>query len=126
MPPPEMSFPQRSHTRKAALEYVGVPVDRRRDMPLSPEWAARLDRLEEHHRRDLRKFAGWCSARGIAPGEVTQEVFNRFFEFLQEQSIQHNYKERWRRPIRSWNKAIAIDELVTRRSKASSAAAPRG
>jgi hypothetical protein len=42
----------------AALEYVGVSVDRRRDMPLSPEWAAHLDRLEERDRMDSRKFAG--------------------------------------------------------------------
>ena len=67
---------------KAALEYVGVPVDRRRDMPLSPEWAALLDPLEDPNRLDLRKFAGWCSARGIAPVQVTQEVFNGFFRFL--------------------------------------------
>jgi hypothetical protein len=93
----------------AALEYVGVPVDRRRDMPLSSEWAALLDHLDDHQRMDLRKFAGWCSARGIKPSEVTQEIFNRFFEFLQEQSVQHNYKERWHRPRRAWNKGVASE-----------------
>jgi integrase len=40
---------------------------------------------------------------------VTQEVFNRFFAFLQEQSVQHNYKERWHRGRRAWNKAIATE-----------------
>jgi integrase len=97
---------------KAALEYVGVPVDRRRDMPLSPDWADLLDqveKLDEHYRTDLRKFAGWCSARGVAPDAVKQQTFVDFFAFLQEQSIQHNYRERAHRARRAWNTAVAVD-----------------
>jgi integrase len=97
---------------KAALEYVGVPVDRRRDMPLSAGWADLLnqvEKLDEHHRTDLRKFAGWCSARDIAPCAVGQNTFADFFAFLQEQSVQYNYRERAHRARRAWNAAVAVE-----------------
>jgi site-specific recombinase XerD len=92
-----------------ALAHVGIAVDRRRDMPLQPEWAALLDGLANEHRVDLRKFAGWCSARGIKPAEVDQAVLERFFVFLDEQSTQHNVKERGHRARRAWNAAVAVE-----------------
>lgn len=94
---------------KRALAHVGIAVDRRRNMPLDPEWAALLDGLEKEYRIELRKFAGWCSARGIKPPEVNQEIFERYFAFLEEQSIQHNVKERGQRARRAWTAAVAVE-----------------
>ena len=75
-----------SRLRKA-LEYVGIDVDRRRNMPLSGSWEGLLNGLKEAARVDLRKFAGWCSARGIEPEAVTPDVFDNYYIFLEEQSI---------------------------------------
>lgn len=94
---------------KRALTEVGIAVDRRRNMPLDPAWQTLLAPLPEMKRVELRKFAGWCSARGIAPKAVGRQSFADYFAFLSEQSIQHNIKERWRRPWRVWNEAVAVE-----------------
>jgi integrase len=96
-----------SRLRKA-LEHVGIPVDRRRNMPLSPAWEARLNKAGKK-RIDLRKFAGHCSARGIEPQNVTQETFDSYYEYLGEQSIEENFLERGHRARRGWNDAIAVE-----------------
>jgi hypothetical protein len=92
-----------------AMTEVGIDVDRRRDMPLDPDWVELLTSLPERKRVELRKFAGWCSARGIAPAAVRQQTFADYFAFLAEQSIQHNLKERWRRAWRVWNEEVAVE-----------------
>jgi hypothetical protein len=40
---------------------------------------------------------------------ITQDVFDRYYKFLEEQSIQHNLRERWHRARRVWNEAVAIE-----------------
>ncbi len=97
-----------SRLRKA-LEHVGIAVDRCRNMPLSAAWEALLSAIEGAKRVDLRKFPGWCSARGIEPEDVTQDVFDSYYKLLEEQSIQHNLRERWHRARRAWNQVVAID-----------------
>jgi hypothetical protein len=94
---------------KLALAEVGIAVDRRRDMPVDPNWAALLATLADRKRVELRKFAGWCSARRIAPAAVQQQTFADYFAFLAEQSIQHNLKERWRRAWRVWNEEVVVE-----------------
>jgi site-specific recombinase XerD len=94
---------------KGALAHVGIAVDRRRNMPLDPKWAALLGGLDRNYRVDVRKFAGWCSARGIKPADVDQSVLERFFRFLEEQSVQHNVKDRVHRARRAWNAAVAVE-----------------
>jgi len=78
-------------------------------MPLDPAWEALLTTLTDRARVELRKFMGWCSARGIAPKAVAQPTFADYFAFLSEQSIQHNVKERWRRAWRVWNEEVAVE-----------------
>jgi integrase len=97
-----------SRLRKA-LAHVGIPVDRRRAVPLGRRWAALLSKVGGTKAIDLRKLAGWCSARDIEPRAVSQEVFDEFYEYLKEQSIQHNLKERWHRARRAWNDAVALE-----------------
>ncbi len=93
---------------KKALEHVGIAIDRRRDMPLIPSWETLLNTMAETKRLDLRKFAGRCSALAVEPEAVTQAVFEGYYEFLEEQSIQHNLRERWHRARRAWNEAVAV------------------
>lgn len=97
-----------SRLRKG-LAHVGIPVDRRRNMPLSGSWEGLLNAMDEAKRLELRKFAGWCSARGVQPEAVTQDAFESYYKFLEEQSIQHNLRERWHRARRAWNDAVAIE-----------------
>ena len=66
---------------KKSLEHVGIPVNRRRNMPLSPTWEALLSPLARDKRADLRKLAGRCSALGIEPDALTQQVFEDFTHF---------------------------------------------
>ncbi len=99
-----------SKTRlRKALEHVGIPVDRRRRMPLAQDWAALLTGLDQKYAIDLRKFAGRCSTLAIAPAAVTQQTFDDYFRYLDEQSIQQNVKERWHRARRAWNAAVAVE-----------------
>jgi hypothetical protein len=93
---------------KKSLEHVGIPVDRRRNMPLSP-WEALLSPLARDKRADLRKLAGRCSALGIEPDALTQQVFEDFTHFLEQQSIQHNVRERGHRVRRAWNEEVALE-----------------
>jgi site-specific recombinase XerD len=94
---------------RRALTFVGIAVDRRRDMPLGEPWVKLLTGLPDMERVNLRKFVGWCSARGRAPADVDATVFDHYLAFLEEQSIQHNVRERWHRARRAWNKAVAVE-----------------
>jgi hypothetical protein len=56
----------------------------------------------------LRRLAGWCSSRDIAPSDVSPKTFLDFYEFLRTQSVQRNVRERWQEARRAWNKAVAL------------------
>jgi integrase len=91
-----------------AMSHAGVDVDRRRrNTRLLPVWDALLGQLGPEHWKRLRRFAGWCSARGVAPSDVTPETFTAFFQFLQTQSVQRNLRARWHEARCTWNKAVA-------------------
>jgi len=91
---------------RRALEYVGIPVDRRR---LLPAWVALLATLDRKHAIDLRKFAGRCTTLAVDPAAVTQQTFDDYFRYLDEQSVQQRLRERWHRARRAWNAAVAIE-----------------
>lgn len=94
---------------RRALEYVGIPVDRRRNSELLPAWVALLATLDRKHAIDLRKFAGRCTTRAVDPAAVTQQTFDDYFRYLDEQSVQQRLRERWHRARRAWNAAVAIE-----------------
>jgi hypothetical protein len=92
-----------------AMSHAGVDVDRRRrNTRLLPVWDALLEQLGPEHWKRLRRFAGWCSARGIAPSDVTPDTFTAFLQFLQTQSVQRNLRARWHEARCTWNKAVAL------------------
>lgn len=94
---------------RRALEYVGIPVDRRRNSELLPAWVALLATLDRKHAIDLRKFAGRCTTLAVDPAAVTQQTFDDYFRYLDEQSVQQRLRERWHRARRAWNAAVAIE-----------------
>ena len=46
--------------------------------PVSPQWQALLAKLDSKKRFDLKKLAEFCTADGIAPEAVDDEVLSRF------------------------------------------------
>ncbi|MFC3101063.1 site-specific integrase [Altererythrobacter lauratis] len=97
-----------SRVRKA-LELAGVKVHRqRRNFTLSPAWEELVAPLSTRDRRDIRRFAGWCSVREISPQDVTPSTFEQFYAYLEQQMIQRNPRERGHVARRAWSRAIAL------------------
>lgn len=97
-----------SRVRKA-LEIAGVKVHRqRRNFTLSPAWEKLVSPLSTRDRRDIRRFAGWCSVREISPHEVSAATFEQFYAYLDQQMIQRNPRERGHVARRAWSRAIAL------------------
>lgn len=91
-----------------ALAIGGVAVHRqRRNFKLDEAWAALLAPLARRDRDELRRFAGWCSAYGIAPSAVAPETFNHFLSYLEGQMIQRNPRERGHVARRAWNRSVS-------------------
>ena len=99
-----------SKTRlRKALEHVGIPVDRRRRMPPSPAWVDLLKGFDRKYAIDLCKLASRSTTLAIEPPAVTQQTFDEYLRYLDEQSTQQNLRERWHRARRAWNAAVAIE-----------------
>ena len=95
-----------------ALQIAGIDVHRSRaNYPVAPEWEAVLARLPELVRRDLRRFAGWCSCLAIPPCEVTSQVFDRYLGYCTDQMTHKDPRERWHVVRRAWNRAVEGGEL---------------
>ena len=54
----------------------------------------------------LSRLMRWCSAEGIAPGDVDQAVIERFGAALCQDSFHDNPEDLWRRTVRAWNQAV--------------------
>lgn len=92
----------------AGLEIAGIRVHRSRaNYPVSPEWQNVLDSLSKIDRRDLRRFAGWCTALSISPSDVNQNIFERFLAYCVDEMVHRNPRERWHVARRAWNRAAA-------------------
>ena len=93
-----------------AMRFAGVKVDRqRRNYKLTVPWDVLLAPLDKRNRDELRRFAGWCSTMGTAPTDVTAQTFDRFLQYMEEQSTQRGPRERVHVARRVWNRVIAID-----------------
>src|SRR4051812_36741018 len=100
-----------SNTRSrfaAALKIAGVPlVPGRRRTPLSPAWAEFQARLPgKWLRSGTSRLAGYCSALGIPPGEVTDEVMTRFARELEEASLVRSPRTVINVTRRRWNEVV--------------------
>ena len=94
-----------------AMKMAGIAVHRRRaNYTLSTDWVLRLDLIMPRDRRDLRRFGGWCSLHGITPDLVGDDTFEKYFAFLQQESILRNPRERWHEARRAWNRCMAGPE----------------
>ena len=89
---------------KAAMAAGAVDVLRSHgNHGKSEAWKALLGDLSVTGRRNLGRFAGWCSAHGIEPDQVSVGTFADFLDQLRNRDIQRDPKESWNRPRRAWN-----------------------
>lgn len=89
--------------RRVSLE----PVPGRRPGPLLPEWQQLYGWLPGHKFKSrLSRLMSYCSAKGIRPEEVCDEVASEFLEALVERSFLRNPAEIHREACLRWNEAI--------------------
>ena len=75
----------------------------------TPAWEALLEQVS------TRPSGSSCASspagappKALNPRRSPRSVFDSYYRFLEEQSIQHNLRERWHRARRAWNDAVAI------------------
>jgi hypothetical protein len=88
-----------SDWRTAARHYGLLQGQARNTAPRSPAWEARLQRVPSAYQRDLVRFAGEMSRRGVEPDEVRPEHFDVFRQALDDAAV--------RNPARSF-KSMAV------------------
>lgn len=92
----------------SAMKLAGINVQRRRkNRKLDDAWTALLAPLSRRDHDELHPFAGWCSTLRIAPSDVDADMFRRYLDHLQQETIQLNPRERWHVARRVWNRTLA-------------------
>jgi integrase len=96
---------------RAALRWFGkehnVP---QRGVRLSTEWARVRDRLDDRTRAQLYSLIRYCSARGIGPSSVDDNLFDEYWRYRAESTAQASGNTARRSMVRAWNAcAAAID-----------------
>jgi integrase len=92
---------------RKALKATGARVrGRRRQSHLCPEWAKLFDPLPRHpFKASLSGFVSWCSEMGIAPHQVSQDVFERYETVLRESRMRKKARFTFLQTRRCWNHA---------------------
>src|SRR5262249_11456079 len=97
-----------------ALEWTGLAaMPAHYQAAFAPAWAALREKLPPGKvaiRFQLERLAHYCSAQGIAPDEVSDEVLTAFYEALVSESIVRFPHEIYRGTAKSWNNAV--DQIV--------------
>ncbi len=102
---------------RAALRWFGeergVPQQGAR---LSAEWTRFRDRLDKRLRQRLYSLIRHCSARGIDPSSVDDEVFDHYWRYRTKTTGRASNNTARRFMIRAWNTcAVAMDGWGLRR-----------
>jgi hypothetical protein len=101
---------------RAALRWFGKEHDVPRSVRLMPDWARFCDGLDKRVWERLSSFARYCSARGIGPSEVNDEIFAAYWGYRAETTglATHNTAKRFM--VRAWNSwAAATDAWAPKR-----------
>lgn len=96
----------------AALQHVGIPTNRQTYLaPLAPKWQALFDRLPtSYDRTSLSRFMRYCSAAGIGPEDVTDEVSTDFRDALVKESLTERPLTAHQSACRIWSRMCgAVD-----------------
>jgi integrase len=102
---------------RAALRWIGEERDvPRQGTRLSAEWTSFRDRLDNRLRQRLYSLIRHCSARGINPSSVDDEVFDHYWRYRTETTGLASNNTSRRFMIRAWNTcAVAMDGGCLRR-----------
>jgi integrase len=102
---------------RAALRWIGEERDvPRQGTRLSAEWTSFRDRLDNRLRQRLYSLIRHCSARGINPSSVDDEVFDHYWRYRTETTGLASNNAARRFMIRAWNTcAVAMDGGCLRR-----------
>jgi len=76
--------------------------------PYAPEWAVLWSQLPPNSALSyqLARLFHFCSANGVRPEEMCDEVLERFHQALEEESLVENPYEIYRGAAKSWNNAL--------------------
>jgi integrase len=79
---------------------------------LSPDWKRFYKRFDARLWERVSSLVRYCSARGIRPSEVNNEVFGRYWDYRAETTRlpTHNTKKRFM--IRAWNSCAATTDAT--------------
>jgi integrase len=96
---------------RAALRWFGKEHDvPQRGLRLSTEWARVRDRLDDRIRARLYNLIRYCSAHGIGPSSVDDDIFDLFWRYRAESTLQASDNTARRSMVRAWNVcAAALD-----------------
>jgi integrase len=92
-----------------ALNHSGLAnVPGRYRAPMGSEWERLYAKLRDYELRyRLSRLARYCTANGLTPTDVTDEVLGRFLYDLQTESMVREPRKVHRNACAAWNKAAA-------------------
>jgi integrase len=94
-----------------AMRLSGVPISTGRyQAPIAPAWQMLLAKVDGKKRFDLSKLAQFCTAEGIAPDDVDDEVLARFHAHLKQTLTNKSPRDIHRKACKVWNKAAETIE----------------
>ena len=93
-----------------AMAWAGlISIPGRYQAPYTPEWSKLWLLLPSKSALavQLTRPFHYCSANGIQPEDMSDEVLRQFYEALTEESLVENPYEAYRGAAKSWNNAMA-------------------
>ena len=97
----------KADVRWAFNQYIKADGQNTYLTPLSEDWRALSASLGGGRLAwTLSRFMRYCSAQGIKPGDVSDEVSSSFLQALTEETFVDNPKDLHRRSCKAWNKAV--------------------
>ncbi len=92
----------------AALRIADTAIPRpRHEIVRMPEWEAFLGSLNQPwERHSLARLANYCSANGLSPSDVDDQVITLFRDHLSEASLAKDPDKTWKRTTQTWNSCV--------------------
>ena len=92
------------------LKHAGIrSMPGRAREPLAAEWKVLRTRLPDRHfKHGLSRFMSFCTSCGIAPEKVDTDVFERFRQAYENDSLLRDPGAMFRDTSKLWNRAAAM------------------
>ena len=94
-----------------AMALVGIKVHRRwTQLKQTQGWHGLLNACSADDKHDLSRFAGWSSTYKFEPADVDEGTFRSYLDYLQNNAVLQNPRERWNVARRAWNRIATANE----------------